>query len=72
MSIVFLIQSFVPCPQPDYLRKISQKILSMETKTQPGLNAPLTNQNRIDPGTNEISSFVHSFKISCFLYLVYE
>jgi hypothetical protein len=68
MSIVFLILLFVLCSQPDYLRKISLKMLSMETKTQPGLNAPLSNQNRIDPGINEISSFAHTFKISCFLF----
>jgi hypothetical protein len=42
-------------------------MLPMET-TQPGLNAPLTNQNWIDPGTNEITSFVHPFKIGCFLF----
>ncbi|KAF3335812.1 mediator of RNA polymerase II transcription subunit 15a [Carex littledalei] len=30
--------------QPDYLRKISLKMLSMEPKTQPGLNPPLPYQ----------------------------
>ncbi|KAJ4785037.1 mediator of RNA polymerase II transcription subunit 15a-like protein [Rhynchospora pubera] len=42
--------------QPDYLRKISLKMLSMETKTtQPGLNPALPNQNRIDPGVGMTS-----------------
>ncbi|XP_078182855.1 uncharacterized protein LOC144576357 isoform X3 [Carex rostrata] len=36
--------------QPDYLRKISLKMLSMENKGQPGLNPSLPNQNRMDPG----------------------
>ncbi|KAF3335809.1 Mediator of RNA polymerase II transcription subunit 15a [Carex littledalei] len=36
--------------QPDYLRKISLKMLSMENKTHPGLNPSLPNQNRMDPG----------------------
>ncbi|XP_078182854.1 uncharacterized protein LOC144576357 isoform X2 [Carex rostrata] len=35
--------------QPDYLRKISLKMLSMENKGQPGLNPSLPNQNRMDP-----------------------
>ncbi|KAJ4785038.1 mediator of RNA polymerase II transcription subunit 15a-like protein [Rhynchospora pubera] len=41
--------------QPDYLRKISLKMLSMETKTQPGLNPALPNQNRINPGVGIMS-----------------
>ncbi|XP_078182848.1 mediator of RNA polymerase II transcription subunit 15a-like [Carex rostrata] len=36
--------------QPDYLRKISLKMLSMGNKTQPGLNPSLPNQNPMDPG----------------------
>ncbi|KAF3335811.1 hypothetical protein FCM35_KLT20318 [Carex littledalei] len=36
--------------QPDYIRKTSLKILSMENKTQPGLNPSLPNQNPMDPG----------------------
>ncbi|KAF3336101.1 Mediator of RNA polymerase II transcription subunit 15a [Carex littledalei] len=41
--------------QPDYLRKISLNMLSMENKTQPGLNPSLPNQNRMDPGVGMTS-----------------
>ncbi|KAJ1694356.1 hypothetical protein LUZ63_011054 [Rhynchospora breviuscula] len=37
----------VATSQPDYLRKISLKMLSMETKTQPILNPALPNQEVI-------------------------
>ncbi|KAF3335810.1 mediator of RNA polymerase II transcription subunit 15a-like protein [Carex littledalei] len=40
----------VATSQPDYHRKISLKMLSMENKTQPGLNPSLPNENRMEPG----------------------
>ncbi|EHA8592206.1 hypothetical protein COCNU_contig69357741G000010 [Cocos nucifera] len=46
--------------QSDYLRKISLKMLSMETKTQytpinPSIpNTTILNQNAADPGTDAI------------------
>ncbi|XP_078181050.1 mediator of RNA polymerase II transcription subunit 15a-like [Carex rostrata] len=44
-----LIYSF-STSQPDYLKRIALKMLSIERKTQPGLNPSLPNQNQIDPG----------------------
>jgi hypothetical protein len=41
--------------EADYLRKISLKMLSMETKTQPGLNPSLLNQNWMNPESMESS-----------------
>ncbi|XP_078148460.1 mediator of RNA polymerase II transcription subunit 15a-like [Carex rostrata] len=41
--------------QFDYLTRISQKMLSLENKMQPGLNPSLPNQNRMDPGQGMLS-----------------